>query len=99
MAGIFPTVLAIGFGLFALLMVWSLLNRGAKQRRAALGDDAIDQSASEMIEKHGDDADKAVAELGAECLAIGDFEGEAIWKQVAKSIAKMQAEKAKNAST
>lgn len=94
MRGIFPTLLAIGFGLYVLWLVWSLLNRAAKQRRAALGDDAIERSAKDLIEQHGDGAADAVAKLGAQCLAIGDFEGEAVWKLVAKAIAKLQAEKA-----
>ncbi|NKB48274.1 MAG: hypothetical protein GKS02_02800 [Alphaproteobacteria bacterium] len=96
MRGIFPTLLAIGFGLFVLLLVWSLLNRGAKARRASLGDGAIEESAAEFIEKHGDGADNEAAKLAAACLAIGDFEGEAIWKQVSKAIAKQQAKKAKS---
>ena len=94
MRGIFPTLLAIGFGLFVLRLVWTTLNRGAKERRASLGDGAIDRSAQDLIEQHGDGAAAAAAKLAAQCLAIGDFEGEAIWKLVAKAIAKLQAEKA-----
>ena len=93
MAGIFPTLLALGFGLFVWLMVWSLLNRGAKARRATLKEGDIERSASELIEQHGDAADAAAAKLAEQCLAIGDFDGEAIWKLVAKAITKLQAEK------
>ncbi len=71
-------------------MVWSVLNRGAKARRATLGDDDIDRSANELIEQHGEAAGRAAAKLGEQCLAIGDFEGEAVWNRVAKAIAKLQ---------
>ena len=93
MRGIFPTLLAFGFGLFVLWLVWSLLNRGAKARRATLDDGTIERSATELIEEHGDGADAAVAKLAEQSLAIGDFEGEAIWKLVAKAIKKLQANK------
>ena len=93
MRGIFPTLLAFGFGLYVLWLVWSLLNRSAKQRRTKLLGGDIERSASEFIEQHGDAADAAVTKLAEQCLAIGDFEGEAIWKLVAKEIAKLQAEK------
>lgn len=90
MRGIFPTLLAIGVGFFVLTMVWRVLNRGAKARRASLGDGEIDRTAAELIEKHGDGADGEAARLGAERLAVGDIEGDAVWKLVAKAIAKLQ---------
>jgi len=89
--GIFPTLLAIGVGFFVLTMVWRVLNKGAKERRASLGADNIERTATELIEKHGDGADGEAARLGAERLALGDFEGDAVWKLVAKAIAKLQA--------
>ena len=91
MRGIFPTLLAIGVGFFVLMLVWSLLNKGAKTHRASLKDGEIDRTAAELIEKHGDDANGEAARLAAERLALGDFEGEAIWKLVVKAIAKLQA--------
>lgn len=91
MRGIFPTLLAIGVGLFVLTMVWRALNKGAKARRASLGAGDIDRTAAELIEKHGDGAGGEAARLGAERLALGDIEGEAVWKLVAKAIAKLQA--------
>ena len=90
MRGIFPTLLAFGFGLFVLICIWRLLTKGAKGRHASLGDDDIDRTASELIEKHGDEADSTVAKLAEECLAIGDFDGEAVWKRVAKAVDKLQ---------
>ena len=51
MRGIFPTLLAIGVGLFVLTMVWRALNKGAKARRASLGAGDIDRTAAELIEK------------------------------------------------
>jgi hypothetical protein len=88
--GIFPTLLAFGVGLFVLILIWRLLTKGAKVRLASLGDGEIDRTASEFIEKHGDEADGAIAKLAEECLAIGDFEGEAVWQRVAKAVAKLQ---------
>ncbi len=90
MRGIFPTLLAFGFGLFVLIMIWRLLTRGAKARLTAIGEDHIDRTASEFIEKHGDGAESAVAKLAEECLAIGDFDGEAVWKQVAKAVDRLR---------
>jgi len=88
--GIFPTLLAFGFGLFILMMVWRVLNKGAKIRRKSLGEGDIDRSADELIAQHGEAAGRAAAKLGEQCLAIGDFEGEAVWKLVAKAIVKLQ---------
>jgi len=88
--GIFPTLLAIGVGFFVLLMVWRVLNKGAKVRRATLGAGDIERTAAELIEQHGDAADGEAAKLAAERLALGDFEGEAVWQLVAKAIAKLQ---------
>ncbi len=90
MRGIFPTLLAFGFGLFILMMVWRVLNKGAKIRRKSLGEGDIDRSADELIAQHGEAAGRAAAKLGEQCLAIGDFEGEAVWKLVAKAIVKLQ---------
>ena len=90
MRGIFPTLLAFGFGLFVLMMVWRVLNKGAKIRRESFGEGDIDRTAAELVEKHGDSAGRAAAKLGEQCLAIGDFEGEAVWKLVAKAIVKLQ---------
>ncbi len=90
MRGIFPTLLAFSVGVFVLIMIWRLLTKGAKGRHASLGADDIDRTASEFVEKHGDGADGAVAKLAEECLAIGDFEGEAVWQRVAKAVAKLQ---------
>ena len=90
MRGIFPTLLAFGFGLFVLIMIWRLLTRGAKDRHASLGAGDIERTASEFIEKHGDEAVSAVAKLAEECLAIGDFDGEAVWRRVAKAVDKLQ---------
>lgn len=90
MRGFIPTLLAIAVGFFVLSMVWKLLNKGAKARRALLDEGEIDRTAAELIEKHGDGAVGEAARLGAERLALGDFEGEAVWKLVAKAIAKLQ---------
>ncbi len=83
-------MLAIGVGFFVLMMVWSVLNKGAKSRRATLKDGEIDRAAAELIEKHGGGAAGEAVRLGAERLALGDFEGEAVWKLVAKVVAKLQ---------
>ena len=90
MRGIFLTLFALGVGFFILMMVWTVLNKGAKTRRASLGGGEIDRTAAELIEKHGDGAGGEAARLGAERLALGDFEGETVWKLVAKAIAKLQ---------
>lgn len=92
MRGIFPTLLAFGVGLFVLILIWRLLTKGAKARIASVGEDYIDRTASELIEKHGDGAGGAVAKLAEECLAIGDFDGEAVWKRVAKAVDKQQSD-------
>ncbi len=72
------------------MMVWRVLNKGAKIRRKSLGEGDIDRSADELIAQHGEAAGRAAAKLGEQCLAIGDFEGEAVWKLVAKAIVKLQ---------
>lgn len=90
MRGIFPTLLALGVGFFVLTMVWRALNKGAKVRRASLGAGDIDRTAEELIEEHGDGADGEADRLAAERLALGDIEGEAVWRLVAKAIAKLQ---------
>ena len=90
MAGMFLTLLAVGFGIFVLCMVWSLLNRGAKSRRASLDQDTIDNSARDLISRYGSTADLEASKLSEQCLAIGDFEGEAVWKLVKKAISRLQ---------
>ena len=92
MRGIFPTLLAFGVGLFVFILIWKLLTKGAKTRLKLIGTDEIDRTASELIEKHGDGAGSAVAKLAEECLAVGDFDGEVVWKRVAKAVAKLQAD-------
>ena len=90
MAGMFLTLLAVGFGIFVLCMVWSLLNRGAKSRRASLDQDTIDNSARDLMSRYGNKADMEAEKLSEQCLAIGDFEGEAVWKLVKKAIIRLQ---------
>lgn len=90
MRGIFPTLLAFGVGAFVFFMVWHLITKGGKARQATIDDSQIDDTATELIEQHGDAADSEVARLAAKCLANGDFEGEAVWRRVAKAVAKLQ---------
>lgn len=91
MTGFIPTLLAIAVSFFVLSMVWKLLNKGAKARRALRDEGEVDRTAADLIEKHGDAADGEADRLAAERLALGDIEGEAVWKLVAKAIAKLQA--------
>lgn len=90
MAGLFLTLFAVGFGIFVLCMVWSLLNRGAKYRRALLDQETIDNSAKDLISRYGSSANMEAAKLSEQCLSIGDFEGEAVWKLVKKVITRLQ---------
>ena len=93
MRGIFPTLLAFGFGLFVLIMVWRLLTKGGKVRRASISDDDIDATAAEIIDNHGDAADTETDRLIQKCMADGDFDGEAVWQRVAKAVKKLQSDK------
>ena len=90
MAGIIYTLLAVIFGAFVLWMVWSVLNRGSKNRIASLKVEDIEKSANELIQKYGNDAKSEADKLARECIAIGDFQGETIWKLVSKEIRKIQ---------
>ena len=92
MRGIFPTLLAFVFGLFVLIMAWVLLNRGAKTRRALISDTEVDNTATEIIEQHGEAAGDEIAGRIAKCLANGDFEGEAVWQRVAKAVERLQSD-------
>ena len=78
------------FGAFVLWMVWSVLNRGSKNRIASLKVEDIEKSANELIQKYGNDALSEADKLARECIAIGDFQGETIWKLVSKEIRKIQ---------
>ena len=93
MRGIFPTLLALGVGLFVWILVWRVLTKGGKMRRAAISDDDIDKTAAEIIENHGAAADDEVDRLIRKCLGDGDFDGEAVWQRVAKTVKKLQAGK------
>ena len=90
---IFPTLLAFGVGLFVYFMVWHLITRAGKLRRASLAGGEIDRAANELIEKHGDKANAAAAGLAKQCLGEGDIDGEAVWKMVEKAVEKIQADK------
>lgn len=90
MRGFIPALLAIVVGFVVLTLVWKLLNRDARGRRIPLKDGAIDRTAADLIEQHGDGAAGEADRLAAERLAVGDIEGDAIWKLVGKAIAKQQ---------